>query len=71
MEFGYAVPLESLRGVARPLAGVTLLANGADYRLGGELRTQDSFTVSVFGLIHEQAIAPAVLGLTITGSLQW
>ena len=67
LELRYGIPWR--KGTARPVVGVTRLAQGTMYRFGGELRPGERFTVSAFGVTH--ARAPGGVGLSVRGSLQY
>ena len=67
LELRYGIPWR--KGIARPVVGVTRLAQGTMYRFGGELRPAERFTVSVFGVTH--ARAPGGVGLSVRSSLQY
>ena len=67
LELRYGIPWR--KGTARPVVGVTQLAQGTMYRFGGELRPGERFTVSVFGVTH--ARAPGGVGLSVRSSLQY
>ncbi len=65
LELRYGIPWR--KGTARPVVGVTRLAQGMMYRFGGELRPWERFTVSVFGVTH----ARGGVGLSVRSSLQY
>ena len=67
LELRYGIPWR--KGTARPVVGVTQLAQGTMYRFGGELRPGERFTVSVFGVTH--ARTPGGVGLSVRSSLQY
>ncbi len=67
MEFGYGIPFQET--VIRSVMGVTSFDRGRIYRLGGELRSWGSFSVSAFGMVHTHQNASRNLGINLQAAL--
>ena len=67
LELGYGIPWK--KGTARSVMGWTQLPHGDMYRLGGELRPWEKFSVSIFGIAHARSLGG--VGLNIKSSLQY
>ncbi|MYD69089.1 MAG: hypothetical protein F4241_12150 [Rhodothermaceae bacterium] len=69
LELGYGVPWKE--GTARSIVGVTRMAQGRMYRLGGEFHPWEQVSFSVFGLAHGHETALADIGMNVRGSLRY
>ncbi len=67
MEFGYGIPFQET--VIRSVMGVMSFDRGKIYRLGGELRSWGSFSVSAFGMVHTHQNASRNLGINLQAAL--
>ena len=69
LELGYGVAWNE--GSARSIVGVTQMAQGRMYRLGGELHPWEQVSFSVFGLVHGRTTALTDIGVNMRGSLRY
>ena len=69
LEIGYGIPW--MDGAVQSIAGLTQLPQGMMYRLGGEVRSWERFSFSVFGLAHGHETTAGDFGLNVQGALRY
>ncbi len=69
LEIGYGIPWAD--GAVQSIAGLTQLPQGVMYRLGGEVRSWERFSFSVFGLAHGHEATVGDFGLNVQGALRY
>ncbi len=69
LEIGYGIPW--MDGAVQSIAGLTQLPQGMMYRLGGEVRSWERFSFSVFGLAHGHETTAGDFGLNVRGALRY
>ena len=69
LEIGYGIPWRD--GAVQSIAGLTQLPQGMMYRLGGEVRSWERFSFSVFSLAHGHEAKAGDFGLNVQGALRY
>ncbi len=69
LEMGYSIPW--IDGTIQSILGVVQLPKGIMYRLGGEVRSWERFSFSVFGLAYGRKATVGTLGVNVQGLLRY